>query len=313
MNRTHYRAGLLIFLCGANLTAMAALRPDGDKIEFSPPREKLKVAPLTGTDAEGPMFNFKRRDPGGSVSDVPSAVALPAPDQVNRMRALQELVDQRSAWTRPENLDEMNLEANSQKAGAESELTIDDLFERQTGRMDRGLQRQGENDSMSLDRGLDRQDGLDSASRDRRGLNNRDPRDRGQERDSRRDASGRSDSSIDMSLAPGEIRSEGTDASRKRGDGMGPTMEPGQRERRGGSDGLSEFGALGPRPGGFLKDSSRGEGTGPGDRLDSLRRVLGASAPSILGASGTKAGMSDGVGGAGGAGEVGAEGPARGG
>lgn len=298
MNPAPFRNSLLVLLCGAGMSAMGALRPEGDKIEFSPPREELKVAPLTGADLEGRTFNFQRRDSGSSLSDVPSAVALPAPDQVNRMRALQELVEQRSAWARPEDLDDLSLESEFEKAGGESELTIDDLFERQSGGRDRGIQRQGENDAMSLERGRDREDGLDAKGRDRRGLNNRDPRDRGQDRDSRRDPDGKSDSVTDMSLKPGEVRSDATDTLRKRGEGMGPTMDPGQRERRGNSDGLFDFGALGPKSGSFLKDSAR-EGTVSGDRLDSLRRVLGSSAPSILGTSGMKPGMGDGLSGAG--------------
>jgi hypothetical protein len=305
MNSSAFRNSLLLLLCGAGVSAMGAVRPEGDKIEFSPPREELKVAPLTGTDLETRTFNFQRRDSGGSLSDVPSAVALPSPDQVNRMRALQELVEQRSAWARPDDLDDLSVDTDFQKAGAESDLTIDDLFERQTGGRDRGLQKQGENDAMSLERGRDREDGMDSKGRDRRGLNNRDPRDRGQDRDSRRDADGKSDSLTDMSLKPGELRSDATDTLRKRGEGMGPTMDPGQRERRGTSDGLFEFGSLAPKSGSFLKDSTR-EGTATADRLESLRRVLGTSAPSILGTSGMKAGAADGLGGAGVLGTMGA-------
>lgn len=276
---------------------MAALRPEGDKIEFSPPREALKVAPLTGSDLEGPTFNFQRREPGGSVSDVPSAVALPSPDQVNRMRALQELIEQRTSWARPEDLNEMSLESDYQKAGSESELTIDDLFERQTGRSERGFQRGGDKESSELDRSRDRDDSLDGTSRDRRGLNNRDPRDRSQSQDRKSDSESGLNGVNDGSRS-GELNADGTDAGRKRRDGMGPTLEPGQRERRNGSDGLFEFGSLVPKTGGFLKDSTR-ESAGPSDRLDSLRRVLGASAPSILGTAGSKPGMADGMSGPG--------------
>ena len=191
---------------------MAALRPEGDKIEFSPPREALKVAPLTGSDPEGPTFNFQRREPGGSVSDVPSAVALPSPDQVNRMRALQELIQQRTSWARPEDLNEMSLESDYQKAGSESELTIDDLFERQTGRSERGFQRGGDKESSELDRSRDRDDSLDGTSRDRRGLNNRDPRDRSQSQDRKSDSESGLNGVNDGSRS-GELNADGTGAA----------------------------------------------------------------------------------------------------
>ncbi len=297
-----FRKSLVILVCGAGVSAWGALKPEGDKIEFSPPREVLKVAPVTGSDLRGPAFNFQRRDPGGSVSDVPTAVALPAPDQVNRMRALQDLIEQRNSWARPEEFDSNGeTDLNDRYLTPETELSIDDLFDRRNGKSGGIYSRQGEGESSRYGGSRDREDRWDGSSGDRRGLNNRDANDRGRNQDRDRDPRSRTDGDdkrdplIDGPSPVGELGGDRLDSGRNQRDGVGSNADPDERDRRGASEGLFEYGTSGPKIGDFMRASTR-EGSDGADRLDSLRRVLGGSADSILGTSaGTRSGFGAGA------------------
>ncbi|MGE3309618.1 MAG: hypothetical protein AB7O66_06580 [Limisphaerales bacterium] len=302
-----FRKSLVTLACAASVSASGALKPEGDKIEFSPPREVLKVAPVTGSDLSGPTFNFQRRDPGASVSDVPAAVALPAPDQVNRMRALQEMIEQRNSWARPGDLDserDTDLNSlNSRYLGSESELSIDDLFDRQSGKPGGGLSRDGDSSASPYGRNREREERFDGSSRDRRGMNNRnlDDRSRNQDRDARDRTGGERDPLIDGPLSVSESGADLLESGRYRRDGSGPSADPNERdrERRGASEGLFEFGSRDNKMGDFLRASTRENSDTP-EHLDSLRRVLGGSANSILGTpNGTRSGFGAGAAGGG--------------
>lgn len=300
MKSTLSKTGLILLIGGCGLVAFGALRPEGDKIEFSPPREALKVPPMTGNDVEGPTFNFQRREPGSSVSDIPAAIPLPSPDRVNRMRALEEMIEKRNAWARSEDVEtgfdaEMDLNPES----ATTDFTIDDLYERR----DRGLERNdnrldrfGESDRLdgsgSRDNPFDRnrRDGLGPDGRSR-GLN----RDKDSDRDIDRTTNAAED---DAGLSRDRDVGDPTSA-RRREDRMGPTRDPMGRETRGGArDGLFEFGSLVPKSNGLFRDADRSTPTRE-DRMDSLRRVFGSSSSAILGPSATKVGSTDAPGGAG--------------
>lgn len=307
MKSTRLRTCLILLFGGSGWLASGALRPEGDKIEFSPPREVLKVAPMTGTGLEGPDFNFKRRESGGSLSDVPAAIPLPAPDRVNRMRALEEMIEKRNAWARPEgSSSEFDVAIDLMPEGSSTEMTIDDLYERRDRGLDRGENRFG--DSEGFDGSSQRDDGFDRSSRDGMGLEARDARSRAlnRDRDIDRDLARSRDSQSDDPTSDRELNAVDSASDRRGDDRMGPTGDPLARDRRGGAgDGLFDFGSLVPNASGMLRDPTRSAPTRE-DRLDSLRRVLGTSASTVMGPAGAKSATSDILGGAGILGTMGA-------
>ena len=119
--------------CAAAVLTVTAWA-QGEKIEFSPPTEPTPMRPLTGADIDANRLNLTRRSPGSGAAstDASLSMTLPPPDQVNRYRALKEMLDRRSAWARPDSIatdgDDAGMAMYTKGAGPD--LTIDDLFER---------------------------------------------------------------------------------------------------------------------------------------------------------------------------------------
>ena len=282
MKLTSFSRIWVIALCGLGMAASGALRPEGDKIEFSPLQEELKVPPLRGSDPERPEFNFKRRDSGASVTDVPAAtLALPSPDQVNRLKALQEMIDQRGAWANPnEDDDDLDGSLSLRPKAADSEITIDDLFDRRS-RLKGGVNRFEDREKMTLDR--DRDADRDRMGRDRRGRDDRDSLDRDRRFDNRL--------STELENDPSELNRQTSEndlngSKRDRQDGTSGRVDPISGERRSGGDNFLGINSMIPGSVNSLKDGIR-EAPTREDRLESLRRVLGSSATTILGPAGT--------------------------
>jgi len=268
------------------MAALGALRPEGDKIEFSPLQEELKVPPLRGSDPERPEFNFKRRESGASVTDVPAAtMALPSPDQVNRLKALQEMLDQRSSWANPDRgEDDLDGSFSIRPKAADSDITIDDLFDRRS-RLKGGVNRFEDRERMTLDRDRDRDGDMDRdrMGRDKRGRNDRDSLDRDRAFDNRL--------ATDLENDPSGLNRDSSDdelngTKRDRQDGALGRVDPISGERRSGGDSFMGINSMIPGASSSLKDGIR-EAPTREDRLESLRRVLGSSATTILGPAGT--------------------------
>jgi hypothetical protein len=122
-----------LLACGTLLVPQAFAA--GEKIEFSTPTEPAPVKPLTGSDLEARPFNFQRSDLGDNTpsASISAITPLPAPDQVNRARALQQWLERRNGWARPEfggEGDEMGSDLDPSASG--TEVTIDDLFRHST-------------------------------------------------------------------------------------------------------------------------------------------------------------------------------------
>ncbi len=307
MKNNRLRACLFLLVTGPGCLSWGALKPEGDRIEFSPPRDELRVAPITGSELDRRSFNFQRRDSGGSLTDIPAAVPLPAPDRVNRLRALEELIEKRNAWvTQDGGGKELDIEI--MPAGAATEFSIDDLYQRRSAAGDRGRSPMNDNDTASADRKRD--DGLGGASRDSLRGDLNDPRSPGIEnrggrglefdRDrlgvTRQDSLGRDFESVDS------IDGRDRDELSAFGRGLNDTSDRLGMDRSGR---LFEFGSLVPESGGFVRDPSRGVTTRD-DRMDSLRRVLGGSASTILGPAAGRTGGADPLSGSGVLGTMGA-------
>ncbi|MCC7376331.1 MAG: hypothetical protein IT581_16855 [Verrucomicrobiales bacterium] len=119
------RIGIALALaCGAG-----AAWAQGEKIEFTTPAESAPVKPLTERDLGERRFNFQRRDLNPQ-NDIPTGSGLPAPDQVNQSRALQELLERGAIIQRRENgEDGLSGKDPLRPRGAETSMGIDDLFE----------------------------------------------------------------------------------------------------------------------------------------------------------------------------------------
>lgn len=228
----------LLLALGAS--AFAADKKPGDKIEFSPPREGSAARPPGGTGTREPRFNFERRDSGSVDTQLPPSQPLPQPDDVNRARFLQQLIERRSGLSTDDSgrpavaLDDAGPGAGNEAFG------IDDLFERQAGRRDR----EGDNRG-AMERARDDSRGRDSAA----------GRSGGREGDGAGGSEDRSGSGTS-----GDARLE------RRDSGFLPSMENGSLVGR-------EPGSTG-RPDGFLEG---GRSTGRGSWSSRDRDDLGAA------------------------------------
>lgn len=189
--------------------AAPAPRPVGEKIEFTQPREPAPMKPMTGTDIQGRNFNSARRDAPAEGIDLLASMPLPPPSDVNRLRLLQELVGRRSLAddSNPGLSDRvgMRLEDGMDADAGSTRISIEDLFDRQRGRLGGDADERGDN----------RRSGT---GRDERGS------DRGRERE--RDGSGRRDSPEPPDSRDSTSSSESSSGTAKRG-----SAESGQSQR----------------------------------------------------------------------------------
>jgi hypothetical protein len=124
-------------------------RPAGDSIEFTQPRETTPVRPTTGGEPPGARFNSSRRDTPADGADLVSSMPLPAPTDVNRLRLLQELLGRRSqseafdAGVRGQT--GMRFDDGRDMDSLSPRMSIDDLFERQRGRLGSDETESGDN------------------------------------------------------------------------------------------------------------------------------------------------------------------------
>jgi hypothetical protein len=89
--------GLVLVSSASGLAADKGRGP-GEKIEFTPPPEAGPVRPLQGFETEARRFGVDRRETSVNAQ-LPGGTPLPAPDDVNRLRLLQQLLDRRSGMS----------------------------------------------------------------------------------------------------------------------------------------------------------------------------------------------------------------------
>ncbi|MBL9139417.1 MAG: hypothetical protein JNK85_26345 [Verrucomicrobiales bacterium] len=240
----------LTLLCGAS-PAMA----QGEKIEFTTPAESAPVKPLTERDLGERRFNFQRRDLGPQ-NDIPAGAGLPAPDQVNQTRALQELLE-RGALLQRNDGGEDSLSGNDplRPRGSETTLGIDDLFDRQ----DRGGFGSDKEDSERSSFRYDDRSTLDRDDRDSRFRRDRD-RDDGTDRDNF-EGSDEKDSGFLPSL---NLRIGDSNVSKR-------------DNREGGRDTFLDFNRTGPRN--YLDDADRAAVKAQNQSMESFRRLFNTGLP----------------------------------
>ncbi|MDO8348892.1 MAG: hypothetical protein Q7T30_01555 [Planctomycetota bacterium] len=128
-----------LFLVESGGMVLAAAKPAGDEIQFTAPRESGAVRPLTGSEGRDRRFSFERRESGSVDSQLPAGAALPAPDEVNRARLLQQLIERRAGRGREDlGMGDSSSGDPSMDEASGGLMGIDDLFERPTGRREGG-------------------------------------------------------------------------------------------------------------------------------------------------------------------------------
>lgn len=143
---------------GALTPPVLAAAADGERIEFSTPKEKGPVRPLTGSETGDRRLNFERRESGAVESQLPAGSVLPAPDDVNRTRLLLRLIERSAGRGGGDDLNGSGLslgDAADGNLGATDFGGIDDILDRASSRRE-GRDSSGE-----------RSDGLGDSRRDR--------------------------------------------------------------------------------------------------------------------------------------------------
>ncbi len=156
-----------------------------DKIQFSPPREVSTARPTSAAEAREQLLKSQRQQGHSLASEMPAGMALPAPEDVNRMRLLQSLIERRRE--QGSGLDAGGANASldeSLRDDMAAEMSIDDLFDRYgMGRdaRDRGTdnemrleRRREESRRRSDDPGRSRGEGWDAERADGEGSGDRD-------------------------------------------------------------------------------------------------------------------------------------------
>lgn len=123
----------LILLPAAVGLAADQGRAPGEKIEFTQPPEAGPVRPLQGFESDTRRFGLDRRETSVN-SQLPGGTPLPAPDDVNRLRLLQQLIERRSGISTglsgdqgPSGVSLDDPEGRGRRGGA---FGIEDLFDR---------------------------------------------------------------------------------------------------------------------------------------------------------------------------------------
>lgn len=247
------------------------VRPVGEKIEFSAPRESTTVRPSSGMEL--PSARSGRRDTPADGADLITSMPLPPASDVNRLRLLQELLGRRrqadgTELSLPTTGMGMKLNEGLEVDAASTRLGIDDLFERQRGRLgseerdNEELRRSGTNpdDRLGSDRDRDRDRDWDRDRNDGRGSRDREPK---SSRDSGRNG-GLSESGQEKRFLPQGVGQgdDFRDALVGRGRDGDERFSPGAGER------LSGSWLSGPRDRDDLLKSRE-------ERMESFRRILG--------------------------------------
>lgn len=240
----------LTLVCGA-VQASA----QGEKIEFTTPAEAAPVKPLTERDLGERRFNFQRRDLGPQ-NDIPAGAGLPAPDQVNQTRALQELIE-RGALLRGDGSGDDALTGDDplRPRGSETAMGIDDLFERQ----DRNRSDYDTEDRESATFRYDDRSPSDRTDRDSRIRRDAD-RDGSRDRDNLEGNDDRDSSFLpSLNLRMGEANGSRRD------------------NREGGRDAFLDFNRTGPRN--YLDDPDRAAAKAQSQSMESFRRLFNTGLP----------------------------------
>ncbi|MCC6234094.1 MAG: hypothetical protein IT580_15730 [Verrucomicrobiales bacterium] len=139
---------------GAADRAKEEKREGGDKILFSSPTESISVKPLTERDLGPRPFSFQRDDLDAQSQLGSSMSTLPSPDQVNRARVLQELIERSALLYSRDGGDSLDVEEDPLRPrSGDADLGLEDvkaMRERPSGRFP------GSSDN--AESGTDRQD-----------------------------------------------------------------------------------------------------------------------------------------------------------
>lgn len=133
----------LLALGGGTAAAADRARNAGEKIEFTAPSEVGPVRPLQGFEMDNRRFGLGRGDSDSVASQLPPGSPLPAPEDVNRLRLLQQMFERRlgisSGLTGDPGSTAVSLDdpdgLGSRATG--TGMGIDDLFERSSSARDR--------------------------------------------------------------------------------------------------------------------------------------------------------------------------------
>lgn len=286
------RLGCCCLALVASASASAADKKR-DKVEFTPPARIEQNKPTEDAERRSSRLNFERRESINEGAAAAVGTPLPAPDQVNRSRALQDLIDrQRSLMNGSSVASQAPEDPTTAAEAADQRLTLEEMFQREAhARSNRGMRgedfpsgRGSEADNFDPGERVTRLRDRLNGDRDTNGLN----------------GNGRGDN---------EQRSGKRDAFLPGVDGrFVPTGDPlsiGHSNR--GSDASSE-GLTGRRSLSLSRDAE--ETRSRMERMDSFRKLLGTAGDSPLragiGYSADPAGRGSGVSGVTGAGTPGA-------
>ncbi len=245
-----------VVACGGESRAQA----EGEKIEFTTPAEAAPVKPLTERDLGERRFNFQSRDLNPQ-NDIPTGSGLPAPDQVNQSRALQELLERGALIQRNDGSDDgLSGKDPLRPRGSETSMGIADLFESRDRASGVGAESQDDGVSVRYD---------DRMSFDRDDRESRFRRDRDRNRDSETNG-GRDNFDSKEDVDSGFLPS----LNLRLGDGGSSRRD----NRDGRRDSFLEFNRSGPRN--YLDDRDRESVKIQSQSMESFRRMFNTGLPS---------------------------------